>query len=79
MSTWCQFAGGGEVRATAVQLRQSLNQLLALACLELVQVSGELIGRRKDRLIASWCVRVSKEKLNKRRKESSTRSVIKIH
>ena len=50
MSTWCQFAGGGEVRATAVQLRQSLNQLPALACLELVQVSGELIGRRKDRL-----------------------------
>ena len=50
MSTWCQFSGGGEVRATAVQLRQSLNQLLALACLELVQVSGELIGRRKDRL-----------------------------
>jgi len=50
VSTWCQFAGGGEVRAIAVQLRQSLNQLLALACLELVQVSGELIGRRKDRL-----------------------------
>jgi len=50
VSTWCQFAGGGEVRATAVQLRQSLNQLPALVCLELVQVSGELIGRRKDRL-----------------------------